>query len=235
MKAYSDRFRRCISRRAPAFTLIELLVVISIISILAGLLLPSLSRAKAKANRIACISNLKQVGLGFRMWADDNEDRFPWQVSVAEGGTRTLNEAWRHFAVATNEFVTPRILHCQSDREKLVANNFGDGPSGFVHADMRNEALSFVIGTEADPSQAMMHVSGDRNISGTVGRCDPAQIDGVTSPGKTGKWSSSIHTFAGNMVMVDGSAQQLSQSGLLQHLSGPQTADPNNSNCVLKP
>ena len=82
-------------RFTRAFTLIELLVVIAIIAILAALLLPALAKAKAKANNITCLNNMKQWGLAFRMYADDFGDQVP------EEGNPTLSisdpenaEAW---------------------------------------------------------------------------------------------------------------------------------------------
>ncbi|HTD88640.1 MAG TPA: DUF1559 domain-containing protein, partial [Candidatus Binatia bacterium] len=83
------------SRRG--FTLIELLVVIAIIAILAALLLPALSKAKAKAQQTQCLNNAHQLGFAAHLYAGDFNDCFPWGTEVKPGvppQTWTNTSAW---------------------------------------------------------------------------------------------------------------------------------------------
>ena len=81
-----DRRREVIMQKLRAFTLIELLVVIAIIAVLMAILMPTLNRAKEQGKRAACLSNVKQMTLGWMMYADDNDQK------IVSG--RTAQNSW---------------------------------------------------------------------------------------------------------------------------------------------
>ena len=193
-----------------AFTLIELLVVIAIIAILAALLLPALARAKAKAKTTECLNDIKQVGLGLRLWANDNDSKFPWAVEIAEGGSKDSPEWVDHFRACSNELVTPKILLCPSDKDKKLVTAWP------LLAGYDN--VSFFAGLTAEESKPQTLLSGDGNIIGGGGGVNLYWNQYVGSS-IDATWERAGHESRGNILLSDDSAQTMTTAQLREQIS----------------
>jgi competence protein ComGC len=227
------------------FTQVELIVVVVIGAILVGLQTGcGMSKAKAKAQRIACVNNLKQIAIATRIYAVDHQDRFPWQVPAIEtgpdgkeimtGGTAEYiavskaAEYWKHFQALSNELSNPKVVRCPSDRNRNQANSFGEtefgGPTG-------NLSMSYFIGKASDEAKPNNILSGDRNIEyGDYNNDD----DNEGTHQKFGKkfsgrlrpaWTESLHQVQGDLLLSDSSCQQASSYRLAQYMIDSSDAD----------
>jgi prepilin-type N-terminal cleavage/methylation domain-containing protein len=218
-----------------AFTLVELLVVIAIISVLAGLLLPTLARGKAKANRIKCANNLRQVNAALRGFSMTHDSRYPWLLTQRQGDAmfkRMYGQAhtgWIHLwdirfmflsEPARRELVTARVLASPCDPSVTVYNEeeatngkwegFGAGFDG-IHIHMDRRSMSYGVHLGADEQRPASILAFTRNLIG-----EPAYEFEYPA----GKALPDIAEFLG------GSLQLAKQNTLPQQFIGNDHADP---------
>jgi prepilin-type N-terminal cleavage/methylation domain-containing protein/prepilin-type processing-associated H-X9-DG protein len=212
-------------------TLFEVLVVIAVVLVVAAFLLPALAPRHRYSPTIRCVNNLKQVGRAFIVWAGDNNDKFPMELSVTNSGTMELTgtgEVWRHFDVMSNELSTPKLLFCPTDTDskRTMANQFasaGYSPAGPIVRFSGNSNTSYFIGVEATESNPSTPLAGDRNIT-LSNLALRAGLHSLPTNAPTG-WSDKMHVRQGNILFADGSVQGSSSAQLPSyfHSSGVAT------------
>ncbi len=194
-------------KKDAALTLIEVMVVVVVLAVLALLVLPLSDGDRHHAPRIVCLNNLKQIGLGYRIWAADHSDKFPMTISITNGGTMELATAGNPtstFQTMSNELNTPKLLLCPADMERTVASNFQTNLSA------RN--ISYFVGLDAHRNFPQSFLSGDGNfeIGGVPVKPGLLQVSTNTPLA----WTAARHKHAGNIGLADGSVQLLDNLSL---------------------
>ena len=195
------------NRTANAFTLIELLVVIAIIGILAAMLMPALQAAMARAKRVWCENNLRQIGIGLHVFLHDHGGRCPMTVPMAEGGAQEFIQngylvssafyfSFRQFQVLSNELSNPRVLACKADDQRVAGTDFGT---------IQNTNLSYFIGVNGDFSKPQSILAGDRNLA-----CNPSPSPTIlhTTSGANFRWTREVHANKGNVLFADSHVEE---------------------------
>ena len=199
------------NQRNRALTRTDLAVIIAALAVLFVLLLPTLVPVRDGRQGVSCKGNLMSISLTCRIWAGNNSDKYPTQVSVTNGGAMELiatGNVAAYFQVMSNELSTPKDLICPQDTKRFCATNFT--------TDFNNSKISYFVGLNANQTNPKIFLSGDDNFA----------IDGV--PVKSGllelstnapiTWTAARHKFAGNIGLADGSVQGTTSSNLNQLL-----------------
>jgi competence protein ComGC len=195
-------------QRERALTLIEVLAIIAVLAFLFMMFLPATSTGgKARVAQLRCVTNLKQIGQAEFAWANNHGGKFSFQLTETNGGTMeytTGANAWRHFQLLSNMLDTPKLLFCPGDpdRKRKASTNF---------TTLSNSNLSYFVGLDVSETNPNGILFGDRNI--TNGTPIKNGILELTTNQPAG-WTGDMHKNIGNVVLSDGSVQQLSGSGL---------------------
>jgi len=195
-----------------AFSLVGWMFILGILAFLFVLLLPGGGRcggSRTAAPRVACLNNLRQIGLGFQMFGEDHGGRFPMALSSAQGGSMEFNTAattHRHFQCISNYLVNAKVFACPADEQVVVTNIWF----------LKNENLSFFLGLKATATNRTLLLAGDRNLSTNKVPLKTG-IHHLGTNSNAG-WTKEIHKKTGNVLLADGSARKVSSEQLLAQI-----------------
>lgn len=187
----------------------EVVVVVIVVAVLIILLNPVERPGAKAARRAACINNLKQIGIAFRIWGGDHgrDGETPIQYSVKWDGALELVETGNVasvFQVMSNEMKTPKLLICPADTSYQLATNWT--------TDFGNRNISYFVGLDTCDENPSGILTGDDNleISNAPAKSGVVQLSTKTPIA----WTGARHRFTGNIGLSDGSVQTTTTASL---------------------
>ena len=185
--------------------------MLGVIAVVVGILLPRMASKRAemerRRKRIACVSNLKNIGLSIRIFATDNSELFPARLMVSNGVELTSIDLLEVYRSLSNELSTPKVLHCWSDTKREPKDwsriNFDT---------IRAQNISYFTSLSAEETRPEIILGGDRNLA-TNGLTVGSGFFAMGTNAQVG-WTKEMHVEMGQVVMSDGSVQQMSSSRL---------------------
>lgn len=212
----------------------EVLVAVAATVVIAGIAFLMLHGTKIvprsprdeKNFKIRCINNLKQDVLAYKMWANDNGDKYPQQVTAAKGGameTAQDGNVASIFKMMSNELSTPKILVCPADAHHSVAKNFSK---------LDNSGISYFASLSASDDQPQTILIGDDNFAIGSKAVKSGLLNFSTSASIS--WTAERHrnpndVGAGNLGLADGSVQYTTTASMRTEFDNAVT------NCIAIP
>lgn len=192
--------------------LTELVVVLGVLVIFLLLAVPANRNATVRCDGFKCSNNLKNVGLALRIFATDNGGSFPMLVSTNQQGSperASPAEVFVRFQSMSNELNVTRILVCPADDREAAISWSG----------LRNSNISYFMGLNSKMTGPRLLVAGDRNLTrnGAPIRSGILEVSTNIALG----WSRELHVGRGNIVLGDGSVQQVGSGSLRALVATP--------------
>jgi len=206
------------NQRNRALTLVEVMVIIAVLVIFVVLFLP----LRSTRIPLTCVGNLHQISAAFRIWADDNNGKYPMEISRTNGGAlepaATGNVA-PIFHAMSNELSTPKVLLCPADTRRVWATDFSKG--------FDNSHISYCVGLNRSTNDPQAFLSGDDDlaVNGTPAKSGLLEFStnnlvawgsGRHVSPNSHFWTAARDKFVGNICMTDGSIRELSTLELQQ-------------------
>jgi prepilin-type processing-associated H-X9-DG protein len=198
-------------RHQAAFSKLDLLVMVLAVVGIGLVVLPQIIRTSPRGSQSNCANHLRQIGLAFRLWAGDNNDQFPFQISVTNGGAMELaaqGSAYAVFLVMSNELNTPKLVLCprdpNPDRNLATTFNAPAGPGATLLTPSNN--ISYFVGLDAVDSAPKTILAGDDHFN--IGKLKPHP--GLLLPTNSAvAWRNERHPNRGIVAFADGSVHDL--------------------------
>jgi hypothetical protein len=182
-----------------ALTVLEVLVVVAVIAMVAAMVLP-MRYVPDKTPSTACLSHLKQIDLGFLLYAEDNAGKFPMQVSITNGGTMEFlnrNQTFPHYQKLSQYIRDMEVLRCPADKNRQSAANY---------LELADSNLSYFLNADVstnNPAESIL--AGDRNLQAN-GQPVSAGLFTLTT-NLDMSWTRELHLNSGGLGFADGHAE----------------------------
>ena len=206
------------NRRERALSRIETILIVLLLVVLAVLALMWANQGlRERAMRFKCRNNVRSMAFAYKVFANDNDDKFPFSTTnaLATSNMAATNDhtLWLHFQAMSNELASSKILICPADRERFgdIKRDFGAGADGLGAAG--NAAVSYGGSLDASEARPNTILLLDRNLMTNIWNLSGKMLLAVSNRPPP-EWDQRMHNLCGNAALADGSVQQVSNAGL---------------------
>jgi len=230
--------------RTEVLVIVVLVLFLGTLSFYVGFMKQSL--AKTRAARVKCVGHNVMIGLSFRVWANDHDDKYPYFSPTNYSSPPTFtnpvykneSDAWLYFVTMSNEVGSAKPLICPGDRERLnnmcVDFSSNSVPPNFGLQFQQNRGVSYFINLEADERTPQVLLTGDRDIQTNAWTVRGRVL--FPDPSRPPTWLNRHHRGGGNASLSDGSVQQMTDAALSHAIAQSQAAiGPHRTNRLLLP